>query len=240
MTFTKDLVTTTQERLKELGWYTGALDGDAGPLTQTAMTDFKVNLGYRARPYPGKLTMSRLWDSEAPHRPTPQLELDMPPQLVEAFRLLGVKEVAGQGNNPTIMKWAEDLDQWYTGDDVPWCGLYTGHCMAVGYPNVPQDFNRLGARAWEAYGVAASMDAPPLGAVWTMWRTHKTKSWNGHVGLVTGHNDTHVRLISGNVSDTVAELWFERDRGLACRVPPGYTYGPAPEAATGNLSVREN
>jgi uncharacterized protein (TIGR02594 family) len=242
MTFTQELVLTHQERMKHLGYYTGPLDGDAGVLTQAAFTDFKVQCGLAARPYPGPITIERLWDVDAPRRPVPDpiVLKKMPPQLVEGFRYLGIKETPGKANNPTIMKWAEDLDQWYPGDDVPWCGLYTAHCMAVGYPDVPQDFNRLGAREWGKYGVAADKDNPPLGAVWTMWRTHPTKSWNGHVGLVTGFNNHHVRLLSGNVSDSVQELWFPRERGLACRVPLGYTYGPAPRAETGKLSVREN
>lgn len=239
MTFTSELIYTQQARLAGLGYYTASLDGISGPATENAMAQFKAKNGFFARPYPGPLTMAALWSPEAVAAPEPAPVGDEPAWLTEARSLLGTREVPGARNNPIIMQWAIDLDQWYPGDDVPWCGLFVAHCMKRGAPSEPQGFNRLGARNWGEYGVAADEGNPPLGSVCTLWRTHKTKSWNGHVFIVTGQSDTAIRGIGGNQSDNVTESWFERDRVLDVRVPTGYRGPTAPIAKTGVLSTNE-
>jgi len=238
MSFARDMMTSTQGRLADLGYYTGTVDGLAGPMTRNAMVDFKRAHGLRARPFPGEITMGALWSPDAKPRPV------LPPRpggraLAEARRLMGVREVPGPASNPVIMGWARDLDQWYPGDDVPWCGLFMAHCQRAGNPKSPQDFNRLGARQWLKFGVEADADTPPLGSVCVLWRTHPTRSWHGHVFLVTGVSNTAIRGIGGNQKDAVSEMWFDRDRVLGIRVPVGFDAPPAPRAATGVLSTNE-
>lgn len=238
--FTKQLMASQQERLADLRYYTGKIDGDGGPLTKLAFVDFKSAHSMLARDYPGPLTMKTLWSGGAKPREVAKDRVGDTPNLTEARRLMGVSEVPGVGNNPTIMGWAKDLDQWYPGDDVPWCGLFVAHCQKVGFPNEPQNFNRLGARAWEAYGQnLGKMDIPPLGSVCRLWRTHLTKSWNGHVFIVTGYSREAVRGIGGNQSDTTSELWFPKDRVLGYNVPNGLDWKPAPLAKTGEFSKNE-
>lgn len=238
--FTKQMMATQQERLADLLYYTGKIDGDGGSLTKMAVTDFKVAHGMLSRDYPGPLTMKTLWGVTAKPKELPQSIEDEPRNLAEARRLLGVTEVLGPNNNPTIMGWAKDLDQWYPGDDIAWCGLFVGHCQKVGFPDEPQQFNRLGARAWEAYGQDIGIvEAPPLGGVCRLWRTHKTKSWNGHVFLVTGYAKDAVRGIGGNQSDTVSELWFPKSRVLGYSIPTGFAWKPAPLAKVGEFSKNE-
>lgn len=243
MTFQIDLLKTVQRRLSVLGYYMLNIDGVPGPGTENAVTDFKKVNGYLARPFPGDLTLARLFSPDATPAPlaAPTVTPDgvEPSWLTEARRLLGVKEYAGAANNPEIMGWAKNLDQWYPGDDVAWCGLFVAHCMAKGAPDTPQGFNRLGARAWGEYGEAADAANPPLGSILTLWRTHKTQSWNGHVLIVTGQSATAIRGISGNTSDKVMEAWFARDRVLDCRVPNGFKGFPAPNAKMGVLSTNE-
>lgn len=236
MSFTKDLTATTQGRLADLGWYKGQIDGLQGPMTENAMMRFKGAHGFRDRPYPGPLTMATMWGAEAKAAPIPTPAQGEPAWLAEARSLLGTREVAGKANNPAIMQWARDLDQWYTGDDVPWCGLFVAHCMAAGAPDEPQNFNRLGARAWLNYGVECDAE---LGAVAVFWRTHKTQSWNGHVAILTGQSDTAYRVIGGNQSDNVTETWIAKSRVLGFRAPDGWTGTPAPKASTGQLSTNE-
>lgn len=236
MTFTTDLVETTQGRLADLGYYTGPLDGISGPMTENAMIDFKAAVGFLGRPYPGPMTMNALWSRSAPKRPVAAGMADDPPWLAEARRLLGVREAPGKANNPQIMGWARDLDQWYPGDDTAWCGLFVAHCMKVGAPSEPQDFNRLGARAWLEFGEECQ---PSFGSVCVLWRTHKTKSWHGHVFLATGISDNAIRGIGGNQSDTVSEAWFDKDRVLGFCKPTGFDLPPLPRAQTGALSTNE-
>lgn len=236
MDFNQQLIASQQGRLADLRYYRGRIDGACGPMTLNAFSDFKAAHGLRARPMPGPVTMASLWSADAKPAPAPVANGNEPPWLVEARRLMGTREVPGARNNPVIMGWARDLDQWYPGDDVAWCGLFVAHCMAAGAPNVPQNFNRLGARAWLGYGEETSEYA---GAIAVFWRTHPTKSWNGHVAIVTGTSDSAVRVIGGNQSDNVTETWIDRDRLLGYRAPPGWVGVTAPRARTGVLSTNE-
>jgi len=246
MTFTEELISSQQGRLADLGYYAGRIDGIPAAATQNAMSRFKAAHGMRDRPYPGPLTMAALWSSAAKPAPIPQPLGHDPAWLTEARSLLGTREVPGAANNPTIMSWAQDLDQWYPGDDTAWCGLFMAHIMSVGAPHEPQPFNRLGARNWMEYGVDALNGQDPLtadlplggGAVF--WRTHPIRSWHGHVATITGQSETGVRVIGGNQSDNVTETWFDRDRLLGVRGPSGHVFVSAPRAATGRLSERED
>ena len=102
--------------------------------------------------------MEVLWGAGAKAAPVPVAVDNEPPWLTEARSLLGTPETPGSANNPAIMEWARNLDQWYPGDDVPWCGLFVAHCMSVGAPDEPQAFNRLGARNWLEYGDECDVD----------------------------------------------------------------------------------
>lgn len=237
-----NLTKALQERLAELGYYRLRIDGVDGPGTRNAIIRFKEAHGLRARAFVGPLTLSRLFSPDAtPWSPpaTSPAVLNSPPWLVESRGLLGLRETPGKASNPRIMQMARDLDQWYPGDDVPWCGLFVAHCMAVGAPDEPQDFNRLGARAWLEYGVAQDDRDVPLGGIGVLWRTHRVNSWHGHVFIITGQSNDAIRGIGGNQSDAVTETWFPRSRLLGVRGPNGFDLQSAPRAATGALSKSE-
>ena len=61
-----------QTRLKELGWYAGKIDGQSGPLTETAVIDFKRAHGLNPRVFVGPITLTRLFDPNAEARPKPK------------------------------------------------------------------------------------------------------------------------------------------------------------------------
>lgn len=222
MSLAKDLIILVQARLKDLGYYSGFLDGEDGPLTRLAIVRFKETNGFRAREYVGPLTHQRLFDPAAKKSPMKSPVRGEPPWLTEARALLGTDEVAGVGNNPVIMQWAEDMDQWYPGDDTPWCGLFVAHCMTKGAPEEPQTFNRLGARNWAEYGKEVE---PSVGAIAVFWRTHPTKSWNGHVGFFVGADDTTYHVLGGNQSDSVTVTRISKHRLLAARGPTSWGGG---------------
>lgn len=238
---TTDLIKTHQQRLAQLGYYNLRIDGVMGTGTEDAFTRFKTVHGLRERPFPGPITCGLLWDKEA----TPWEEVlpeggtsNDPAILTEARKHLGVSEYSGRADNPVIMGWADDLDQWYPGDDVPWCGLFVAICAYRGAPNEAQDFNRLGARNWLQWGEAADSEDIPLGSIVVLWRSSRN-SWKGHVGICTGQNSGYVRLLGGNQSNSVNEKWFSRSRVLGARVPTGSNYPVAPQASTGQLSTTE-
>ena len=67
MTFLQQLLAANQGRLADLGWYKGVIDGLDGPMTQNAFIRFKEAQGFRARPFPGPLTLQVLWGGPRPH-----------------------------------------------------------------------------------------------------------------------------------------------------------------------------
>lgn len=234
----KTLIASHQERLFDLGYYRLKIDGLWGIGTENAFTRFKEMNGLRARPLPGPLTCALLWSDHAKPVPTPKPRGQEPLWLAEARSLLGTREVRGSGNNPAIMKWAKDLDLWYSGDDIPWCGLFVAHCMAAAGMTDPRPSNPLGARNWLHYGVPVPFY--PEGGIAVFWRTHRTESWHGHVSIITGHNETHIRCIGGNQSDNVTEAWFPKDRLLGVRGPTGWTGSTSQTADTGLVSHNEH
>lgn len=238
-TYIQELNESVQSRLFELGYYRGRIDGVAGPLQEMATAAFKMANGLAARPYPGPITLTRLFSADAIPRPAPSGKL--PGNLEEGFRLNGIREVPGPGNNPTIMRWSADLDLAYSGDDIAWCGLFAAHCNNFGFPLEPQDFNRLGARQWLQYGVSCP---PILGSTVVFWRTHPTTSWHGHVAFPTGvsSDGVYIRCLGGNQDNMVKESWFTMDRVLGFRAPQaliGANPAPLPIVPVGELSKSE-
>lgn len=214
-TFTKDLVRTVQERLQALAYYTGQIDGAAGPRTQAAMADFKAQNGLRPRAYPGPITLVRLFNSGAIPRPKLKTRPGSPLWMAEAHRQKGVKEKPGKGSNPVIMDWADDLDVHYPDDDVPWCGLFVAHCMRVGAPDDTQPQNVLGARQWLCFGKSCD---PVYGAVLVFWRGKKS-GWQGHVGFYVGEDATAFHVLGGNQSNSVNVTRISKSRLLGARWP---------------------
>ena len=228
MSMKTQILKVVQQRLQYLRYYGLIVDGQEGPGTNNAIIEFKRRHGLNPRATVGPMTMTALFSENAKSAPKPKPKKGEPAWLAEARRLVGTREVRGKGNNPIIMDWAKDLDQWYTGDDVPWCGLFTAHCMAVGAPEEPQDFNRLGARAWRSFGEKCE---PCLGAVIVFWRTHKTRSGNGHVAFVIGEDGDDFIILGGNQSDNVTIAKKSKSMMLGCYGPKGWKGDPLPKVS---------
>ncbi|WP_299078711.1 TIGR02594 family protein [uncultured Paraglaciecola sp.] len=228
MSMKTQLLTVTQQRLAYLGYYRLVVDGQEGPGTSNAVIEFKRNHGLAPRDKIGPLTMTAIFSPDAKPAPKPKPQPGEPLWAAEARNLLGTREVRGKGNNPIIMDWAEELDQWYPGDDVPWCGLFVAHCMSIGAPDEAQEFNRLGARAWRAFGQEVN---PCAWCIGVFWRTHKTKSGNGHVAFIIGEGPDYYVILGGNQSDNVTIAKIAKNRLLECRGPSGWS-GPELERMT--------
>jgi len=76
-----------------------------------------------------------------------------PKILVEAYKLLGVKETLGKDNNPVILNWADELGlrKVYTADEIPWCGLFIAYVVHKAGKKVVD--GPLWARNWNNFGV---------------------------------------------------------------------------------------
>lgn len=185
-------------------------DGIWGRKTIAATKTFQKNKGLEADGIVGPKTTMALFGENTPLPDGPLI-----PWLTEAQQLLGTKEVLGHRNNPKILNWADNLEIHYSGDEVPWCGLFVGHCIAATMVDETLPSNPLGARQWEKFGDPIE---PRLGAIMVFWRQSKT-SGLGHVGLYTGEDDTAYRILGGNQSDKVCFTWVGKNRFVKARWP---------------------
>lgn len=204
-------VADIQRRLFQLGFNPGPIDSVRGRQTIAAIERFQAAMGLEVDGIVGPKTHHKLFGESIDPAASP----DAMPWLVEARRLMGVKEASGKANNPTIMDWAEQLDIAYPNDEVPWCGLFVAHCIGATLPREPLPSNPLGARNWASFG-----DACPLadGAVAVFWRGSKA-GWLGHVGIVVGQTASTIELLGGNQSNQVSVVQMPKSRLLATRWP---------------------
>lgn len=140
-------------------------------------------------------------------------KLGAPKMVAEAVALYGVTEKPGPDSNPVIMGWAKEtgLDaHGYTGDEVPWCGLF----MAVIAHRAKKQRPVMALRAlsWAAFGRESPL--PSLGDVLVFER-----AGGGHVGLYVGEDDANFYVLGGNQSDAVTIAPKEKSRLKACRRP---------------------
>ena len=120
-----------------------------------------------------------------------------PKILVQAVKLIGVKEVVGKVHNPVIMAWAKDLDlqKIYTADEIPWCGLFIAYaCHKAGIDVVDKP---LWALSWAKWGTKVT--EPMLGDILTFKR-----DGGGHVGIYVGEDKDCYHVLGGNQGNAVS------------------------------------
>ena len=158
------------------------------------------------------------------HEPAPRM-------LVEARSLLGVVEVPGIGDSPTILGWARELglDRWYTHDETPWCGLFMA-LVAARAGKAPPDGKTwrdlLWARAWAAFGTPVATADAALGDVLVFARDS-----GGHVALYVGEDAEAYHGLAGNQGNAVSIARLPRAR-LLCVRRPVYQHGTPPNVRT--------
>jgi uncharacterized protein (TIGR02594 family) len=197
-----------QEKLKELGFYSGPIDGDRGRGTIQAIRNYQASRGFSQT---GVLT---------------HVELDLLdirgnsdiPWLDRAIELKGVREVPGTRSNPTIMGWADWLKArlsnfYYKNDDIPWCGLFMGYIISYTLPSEKLPSNPLFARNWLKFGTY--LPEPKPGAIMVFSRGKAS----GHVGLYTGETSSSYLILGGNQSNQVSVAPYPKSRLLGIRWP---------------------
>lgn len=136
-----------------------------------------------------------------------------PKLIVEARKLLGVKEVPGSGDNIEILKWAESLglEKEYRKDDIPWCGLFVAYvCKMAGQKVVDKP---LWARNWANFGTKETVAM--LGDILVFVR-----DGGGHVGFYVGEDKLSYHVLGGNQSDMVCITRIRKERCVAIRRTP--------------------
>jgi uncharacterized protein (TIGR02594 family) len=121
---------------------------------------------------------------------------DAPRHLLKAIELYGTQETVGRKHNPIIMGWAKELglQNVYTADEIPWCGLFMAIVMKRAERPVVQ--NPLGALNWNNFGVRVL--APMLGDVVTF-----SRKGGGHVGIYVAEDATTYHVLGGNQDNKV-------------------------------------
>lgn len=205
-----------QNALLKLGFNPGEIDGVWGRRTLSAVRAFQRAHGLTADGIVGPLTARALLGtggiaaigvSEAGDVPLVWYE--------EAKGLVGTSEVEGKRSNQDIIEWAQKLDIDYKGDDVPWCGLFVGHCIGATLPEEQLPRHLLLARSWKSFGEACE---PMRGAVLVFWRGKKEGPF-GHVGFYHSEDDETFHVLGGNQSNSVNVARISKKRCLACRWP---------------------
>jgi uncharacterized protein (TIGR02594 family) len=137
-----------------------------------------------------------------------------PRMLVEALKLYGTAESAGDADNPVILSWAKalgpDVVARYTHDATPWCGLFIGYIAKQSGKNIPGIPER--ASEWLNFGLP--MTVPMLGDVLIFKR-----DGGGHVGLYIGEDDGAYHVLGGNQHDCVCIVRIDRVRLAGVRRP---------------------
>lgn len=202
-----------QKRLHKLGFNPGEIDGVRGRQTINAIMRFQELRGLVADGIVGPATSAALFGAGAAGA-TPTF--DRMPWFDEAQRLRGLRENPKEGaSNPEVVALADVLDIDYKSDDIPWCGLFTGHCIATALPAEPLPNGLLGARSWERFGQSCP---PQRGAVMVFWRVSK-RDGRGHVGFYSGEDRASYHILGGNQSDMVSVAGVPKERFVAARWP---------------------
>ena len=142
----------------------------------------------------------------------------IPSWLIVARSYLGVTEVPGKGDSPTIQRWLRGLKAWWSDDATPWCGTFVATCIRESGYHPPPHWYR--ARAYLDWG--SVLRSPRVGCVVVYER-----KGGGHVGFIEGR-DLRGRLmtIGGNQADRVSVAPFESSRVLGFRWPPSVAQPP--------------
>lgn len=161
------------------------------------------------------------------------LEREPAPRMLRAaLDLYGVKEIIGENDNPTILDWATECGiRGYSGDDIPWCGLFMAVIAKRAGKKIPE--NPLWARNWAAWGEPCR---PELGAVMVF-----SRQGGGHVGLYCAEDSEYYHVLGGNQGDTVSITRIRKQRLIACR--NSYRVKPAtvrPVLVVGDGAISNN
>lgn len=138
-----------------------------------------------------------------------------PVWMAIAHNEIGIKEYAGDDDNPDVVKYLKSVDTLkphaQENDETPWCSAFVNWCMEVsGLCGTESAM----ARSWLWWG--KRIPEPRKGCVTILWRE---SPWckKGHVGFFVKQTSTHVFLLGGNQSDQVNIRKFPKTRVLGYR-----------------------
>lgn len=160
-----------------------------------------------------------------------------PKMLKAALALHGIREFSGAADNPVILNWAREtgLSRVYSGDEIPWCGLFMA--VAAKHADKPVPDGPLWALNWALWKREAGQ--PMLGDVLVFIRPG-----GGHVAIYVGEDGRTYHCLGGNQADAVSITRIDKKRLRAVRRPrwriaqPG-NVRPIRLASVGTISSNE-
>lgn len=137
-----------------------------------------------------------------------------PKWLALARAEIGVKEFAGEADNPKIMGYFRDAG--FAGIDsetTSWCAGFANACLErSGVPGSKS----LAARSFLQWG--KKVTSPKPGDIVVFWR-NSPSSWQGHVGFFLSQSATHISVLGGNQGDAVKIANYPKNQLLGFREP---------------------
>lgn len=211
----KDLfIEWLQQQLATAGFDPGTVDGIWGRDTLAALRKYQDAYSLPQTGMADPATVLKLRNINASHEAPKQGLYSRYPWMQLALRKKGLLEGRDNAELRSFLK----SDGKTLGDPakLPWCGDFVETCVAVALAGEAIPVNPYLARNWQKFGVASE---PGFGTVLVFWRTHKTKSTNGHVGFYVGEDATHFYVLGGNQSNSVSVAKLDKKRLLAARAP---------------------
>jgi uncharacterized protein (TIGR02594 family) len=161
-----------------------------------------------------------------------------PRMIVEALKLVGIRETVGPTHNPVILGWAEALGAKgiYKTDETPWCGLAHAYVALKAGKEPLRGWDMLRALAWADWEQPSP--CPMLGDTLVF-----TRPGGGHVGLYVGEDSQCYHVLGGNQSNAYGFARIAKGRLFSTRRPK-YNVQPVNVrqiqlAATGAVSTDE-
>ncbi len=131
-----------------------------------------------------------------------------------AMAEIGVKEITGAADNPTIVNYAHESGfEWVNDDETPWCSIFMNWCaQKAGLAHS----KKANARSWLTVGNV--VESPEPGDVVIYWRGN-VHSWQGHVGIFIGYDKSGDRIftLGGNQGNQVSITAYPASKLLGFR-----------------------
>ncbi|NNP70385.1 TIGR02594 family protein [Acinetobacter sp. Ac_5812] len=146
-------------------------------------------------------------------------KLQDPPWLASAKQYLGVQEIVGTNDDPTILGWLKDLDASWQNDEVPWCGVFIAKCLQETGYEYPSSW--ASALAYAKFGV--NLGQPAVGCIAVKKRLEHGKLVGGHVTFIVGRSESGELIgLGGNQSNSVCYKLFNENDFIAFVWPSIY------------------